>query len=255
MLDMGGLPYDGGKFPRGSCELGAGCWCGPQNRFVIPAYDAEGLIQNMLGRGNNLIGYYMFQGGTQQAGMEMAGHPLSYDFQAPVGEFGQVRKSYHTLKLLHHFMNDFGHILAPMQPVRPEGQMLKDPRDSEHLRYTSRFKEERGFLFMSTCQPYVKVKPIENIQIPIKLKNETILFPSKPFTLSENMSPIFPINLDLNGTTLRHSTAQLSALNGATWQIGLKRFIDGKPHELTATGQITAISIVPEYFIKIPIQE
>lgn len=208
MQNIGGLPYDGEKFPRGMAELGVACWQGYDQRFIVPAYDSEGHLQNCVGRGINLVGYYMFQGGTQKAGFEGDGHPLTYDFQAPLGEYGQVRPSYHNLKLIHSFLNDFGSDLATMQPVRPNPMVL-NPTNTDSLRYVGRFNGNRGFLFMTTTQAWVKMRDMQNVQVRIKMGKDSLLFPREPFTLKANTSPIFPINLDLNGATLRYSTAQL----------------------------------------------
>ena len=42
---------------------------------------------------------------------------LTYDFQAPLGEFGQVNPHYYLLRKLHLFMQDYGELLAPMEAV------------------------------------------------------------------------------------------------------------------------------------------
>lgn len=208
MQNIGGLPYDGTLFPRGMAELGVACWQGYNQRFIVPAYDSEGHLQNCLGRGINLVGYYMFQGGTQKSGFEGDGHPLTYDFQAPLGEYGQVRPSYHSLKLIHSFLNDFGAELAMMQPARPNPMVL-DPTNSTDLRYIGRFNGQRGFLFMTNVQNWVPRVPINNFQVKISFKDGTILFPRTPITLKPNTAPIFPINFNLNGVNLKYATAQL----------------------------------------------
>ncbi|QOD60714.1 beta-galactosidase [Polaribacter haliotis] len=210
MKNIGGLPYDGTKFPRGMCELGVGCWQSYNNRFVVPSYDSEGHAQNALGRGINLMGYFMFQGGTQKEGYQGNNHPLNYDFQAPIGEYGQIRDSYKKIKVIHNFITDFGSELATMQPARVI-QPIKDPTDVKTLRYVGRFKDEKGFLFLTTTQGWVDMKPQENVQIELKLKGEKLLFPEAPITIKENTSPIFPINLDINGAQLKYATAQLLA--------------------------------------------
>ena len=46
---------------------------------------------------------------------------ISYDFQAPIGEFGLVRDSYQNLRILHSFLEDFSSSLAPMETVLPKG--------------------------------------------------------------------------------------------------------------------------------------
>ena len=61
---------------------------------------------------------------------------ISYDFQAPIGEFGEIRPSFHRLKLHHFFLDAFGNILAPMQVILPESQHTLVPYDKNSLRYT-----------------------------------------------------------------------------------------------------------------------
>ena len=63
-------------------------------------------MPTMLGSGVNLYGTYMFQGGENPDGKlstleesQETGYPndlpiKSYDFQAPLGEFGQERESF-----------------------------------------------------------------------------------------------------------------------------------------------------------------
>ena len=43
----------------------------------------------------------------------------NYDFQAPLGEFGQRNESYYRLRPLHLFMQDWGETLAPMEASFP----------------------------------------------------------------------------------------------------------------------------------------
>ena len=78
-----------------------------------------------------MLGYYMFHGGRNpdvEPGTtitlnesQVTNYPTdlpirSYDFQAPLGEYGQPRPSLNKLKLIHYFLNDFGATLAPMTP-------------------------------------------------------------------------------------------------------------------------------------------
>ena len=139
------------RFPLGFCEMGAGCWCSYNDRFIVLARDSEAMVQDTLGRGSCLIGYWGFQGGTQRAGTEMAGHPLSYDFQAPLGEFGFARESYHRLKLLHHFVNDYGQTLAPMVILPVHASNRPDGYEDPALRRTPSRRE--GFLLLLNDTP------------------------------------------------------------------------------------------------------
>jgi beta-galactosidase len=78
-------------------------------RPIVKAEAAEALMVRSLGSGANGIGYYMYHGGStpkQNNGVgflsdELMGVPkISYDFQAPIGEFGLVRDSYQNLRIL-----------------------------------------------------------------------------------------------------------------------------------------------------------
>ena len=52
------------------------------------------------------------------------------------------------------------------------------------------------------------------IQFSIKLKDETVLFPSQPLNISDSSIFIFPVNFDMDGTNLKYATAQpLSKVN------------------------------------------
>ena len=44
----------------------------------------------------------------------------NYDFQAPLGQFGQIRPQYYRLRRLHLFLHDFGAQLADMATVLPD---------------------------------------------------------------------------------------------------------------------------------------
>ena len=211
MENLGKLYYDLERFPRATCELGGGCLNSDRYRFQVPAYNMEASAQNVLGRGVNLVGYYMYHGGSTKKGWVNPDCPMNYDYQAPIGEFGQLRPSYHSLKLLHMFMNDFGRILGPTQPVR-SANMVTKPEDVSRVRHIGRFNGDSGFIFMNTCQPWVKTKAIDNVQFELKLPSGTLKVPAHPITVPANTSPIFPVNLDMNGCLLRHATARLLAL-------------------------------------------
>lgn len=87
-----------------TCEIGPGNQCTHHRRPVITALDAEALSLTKLGSGNNLPGYYMYHGGFNPPGglyqeSRATGYPndvpvSSYDFQAPLGEYGQPRDSF-----------------------------------------------------------------------------------------------------------------------------------------------------------------
>ena len=91
-------------------------------RPIIRPDDVGAAVLTKLGSGNNLVGYYVYHGGSNPIGKTTmnetkdTGYPndlpvISYDFQAPIGEFGQVRKHYHILKQYHIFWKILGGLL------------------------------------------------------------------------------------------------------------------------------------------------
>lgn len=200
----GKLYYDVDLFPRGLCEQGAGSQMTYGNRFIVEPHVVEAHLQNQVGRGMNLVGYYMFHGGTQTPGLKELSCPESYDFQAPIGEFGQLRPSYKYLKILHNFINDFGTELAPMTVVEPVNP-VRDELDSTNLRYIVRVKDNSGFVFLGNTQVRVNMTD-KNIQLNIKLKDETVSFPS--FVLKGQTTPVLPFNMNINDVLLKYALAQ-----------------------------------------------
>ena len=106
------------------------------------------------------MGYYVYHGGSNPIGKTTmnetkdTGYPndlpvISYDFQAPIGEFGQVRKHYHILKQYHIFLEDFGEDLAPMASILPEVRPL-NLYDTDTIRFAVRAKDGKGFVFLIT---------------------------------------------------------------------------------------------------------
>lgn len=102
-------------------------------RVYVYPQDAYSLAIVKLGSGSNLLGYYMYHGGTNPEGHaylnEMQRTPYTnwndlpvktYDFQAPLGEFGQKNPHYYILRKLHLFMHDYGETLASMDASFPQ---------------------------------------------------------------------------------------------------------------------------------------
>ena len=212
--------YNPQDYPSFCAEMGAGIQMIYASRPIVTAKAAEGLMVRTLGSGSNGIGYYMYHGGStpkQIGGVgsfqdEPMGMPkVSYDFQAPLGEFGLEGKMYRNLRLLHSFLADFGDRLAPMETVLPEGwqKMTRDNRDD--LRWAVRMKDDKGFVFMVNFQDHDTLRhDMTDLQLKLNLKDEVLRIPaSGTFTLPKDESVILPFNLDMNGALLKYATAQL----------------------------------------------
>jgi beta-galactosidase len=82
--------------------------------------DVESVALCQLGSGSSLMGYYMYHGGQNPEGKlstlqesQATGYPndlpvKTYDFNAPIGEYGQINPQYYWLRRLHLFLHDFG---------------------------------------------------------------------------------------------------------------------------------------------------
>lgn len=139
-----------------TCELGPGVQRTYHRRPVIEPMDAAAISLVKLGSGNNLPGYYIFHGGVNPAEgiyneSRNTGYPndlpvSSYDFQAPLGEYGQVRPVYFLLKRLHQFIACCGEQLAKMETFFTD-IMPSDVNDSTPPRMSVRCDENCGYLF------------------------------------------------------------------------------------------------------------
>lgn len=212
--------YDTDKFPSFCAEMGAGIQMIYKRRPIVTAKAAEALMIRTLGSGANGIGYYMYHGGSTPKMIggvgsfndEPMGMPkISYDFQAPLGEFGLEHESYRTLRLLHSFLTDFAGCLAPMETVLPEGYEKMTPDNRETLRYAARMKDGSGFIFMVNFQDH-DTKRIDQsgLQLRMNLGAETVQIPAKgTFTLPKDESVILPFNFRMDDAVLKYATAQL----------------------------------------------
>lgn len=223
--DMQGTPdyspvrYEPKDYPSFSAEMGAGIQMTYDRRPYCYASSAEAMIVRCLGSGSNGIGYYMYHGGSTPkmiggvgtfADEPMGVPKISYDFQAPIGEFGLEKPVYRHLRLLHAFLAEYGDCLAPMETVLPDGWEKMTPENRDDLRYAARMKDDRGFLFMINAQDHDTLRHDQTgLQIRLNLHHETLNIPEDgTFTLPKDHSVILPFNLELNGALLKYATAQ-----------------------------------------------
>jgi hypothetical protein len=207
-------------YPFLTAELGGGMETSYHRRPVISADDVAAPALVKLGEGANLLGYYMYHGGMNPRGKlstlqesQATGYPndlpvVSYDFQAPLGEFGQVRPSYGILKVLHMFLHDFGSELAPMTPFLPTGSPASI-YDLETPRAIARVKGDQGFLFVNNYQRDYPLPAHHNFQVALNLPSGVITLPQRPTDVPAGAYFIWPVNLDLDGVLLKYATAQL----------------------------------------------
>ena len=104
---------------------------------------------------------------------------ISYDFQAPVGDMGQLRESWHRLKTIHQFVHSFGEMLAPMLPVMPE-EAPASLEDTQTLRCALRTDGEGGFLFVNNHIRLQKLPAHPAQPFTFLFREDSLLLPWAP---------------------------------------------------------------------------
>ena len=223
------------QYPYFTCELGGGMATAYHRRPYVYPEDAYSMALVKLGSGSNLLGYYMYHGGTNpesttgitlnetQRTLGTANNDLpvvTYDFQAPLGEFGQTYPQYYRLRPLHLFMQDWGERLAPMEATFPAPQDIKKGDDS-YLRWAVRSKDDAGFIFVNNYERLQNLSAKKGVALTacgVKLPK---------LNIPAGAMAIFPVNVD----GIRYATAQLVA----------KR--DGKIYMMQVAGIPTTICL------------
>lgn len=247
-------PPRAGGYPSFTCELGAGMMASYHRRVFIYPEDIESLALVKLGSGVNLLGFYMYHGGENpegkltylnetQATNYWNDLPVkNYDFQAPIGQYGQTREHYHFLRLLGLFLKDFG--------VGLSGMTSRTPTARGSLNWAARSNGESGYLFVSHYQHLSTQPARENIQFQIKLAGGDITVPSAPVTIPYNSRFFWPLNLDLGGVEIISASAQpIAQVNDRTTRYTVFKQTAAIPAEFvfdaatatvdSATGKIT----------------
>ncbi|EDY83056.1 Glycosyl hydrolases family 35 [Verrucomicrobiia bacterium DG1235] len=221
--DYSPVSFEAELYPSIPAELGPGIVATWKRRPLVDPDSVAPLIVRTLGSGSNGIGYYMYHGGSTPVfdrfySEESNGVPkINYDFQAPIGEYGQIRSHHRSLNGIHLFLEDFGERLAPMKTTLPSTNARIRPEDKTTLRYAVRSQGESGFVFMHNFQDHLPNEAIEDVSLSIQLESETFKIPqSGTFDLPVDAFAILPFNMDCSGQVLRYATAQaLSQLEGS----------------------------------------
>lgn len=209
----GGLQY-----PYSTAEMGGGNQITYHRRPIITSKDVVAQSYVKVGSGANMMGYYMYHGGSNPIGKHSTlqeskatkypnDYPIiNYDFNAPIGEYGQLNESYYDLKVLHAFLDDFGSHLATTIPTFPDRHTLK-PEDAETLRMSVRSHGNSGYVFINNYQRLLEMKDMNDIRIRIRQQDGAeLVFPQLNIASGEQL--IMPFNIDINGHLLNYATVQ-----------------------------------------------
>ncbi|WP_091766560.1 beta-galactosidase [Prevotella sp. khp7] len=201
------------QYPYFTCELGGGMMTAYHRRPYLYPEDAYSMAVVKLGSGSNLLGYYMYHGGTNPEGSTYLNEtqrtmatnyndlPVkTYDFQAPLNEFGQKNPQYYLLRKLHLFMQDWGSILATMEAGFPCKQDISKGDDS-FLRWSYRSRNGSGFIFVNNYER------LQNLSTKRNVKLEACGVRLPLLNIPAGCICIFPVNID----GIKYVTAQLVA--------------------------------------------
>lgn len=219
------VPSSAPATPFLTAEIGGGIQDTYHRRPVISADDIAAMAPVMLGSGVNGYGTYMMVGGQDAVGKlstfqesQVTGYPTdvpvkSYDFQAPIGEFGRERRSLRLLKEWNYFMQDFGPLLAPM-PVFAPAIRPRDPQDLSVLRWSVRTNGHAGFVFVNNYVRGTTMPARQGVQFAVALpQKHTATIPDKPIDIPSGASFAWPFGLRFGGgIELRYATAQLMSV-------------------------------------------
>ena len=205
--DVESLSGENNDSPFFTCEIGVGTTAFYQRRAVVPEEMAGENINLRLGCGANMMGYYMYTGGTNPVGKistyQSSGPRISYDYQAPIREFGTLGTVMQETKKYNYFMNDFGTALAPAVAYLPTTNQNRD-----NLQWAVRLNGNTGYLFCSNYLYKHSRKDYKNVQFSIKLKDETIRIPRQKVTVKNGTYFLWPFNQELSNVLLKYSTTQ-----------------------------------------------
>jgi hypothetical protein len=209
------VSYDVNLYPSLAAELGTGMAVTYSRRPRVPGESFLPLMVRTVGSGTNGLGFYMYHGGTTPSignyfFTEGAGlHNKSYDYQAPIGEFGNVSSGFYPLKLINYFLKCYGNDLAPLYPILPTTNDSIKATNTKTLRYSVRSDGNKGYLFMQNFQDHLVMNDLQGLKIDITTKSGIVTFPETgTFTLKAGSSAIFPFNVNYDGVEIRLATVQ-----------------------------------------------
>ena len=232
------VTFDEDAYPYLLAEMGGGIGCTFQRRPTATPADTAAMALTKLGSGANLLGYYMYHGGTnpgpnlnetRESGSYCDTPTLAYQPHSPIGEYGQVDELARELKLLSLFIHDYGEWLAPLPAQLPENGAMH-PTDMESPRYALRTRDGCGFLF------------INNHQRSLTLPERTIDIPDiGHYAVPSGYYAVLPLNLPLGSSAIlrRANASPLCILNNRTYVF----YCDGDPaYQLDGEAEIITLS-------------
>lgn len=208
--------YPAEDLPFVCCEMGGGMACYYRYRFQIDYESVEALANVKAAGGCNFLGYYMFHGGSNPKGKTMpylneCGVPkISYDYQAAVGEFGQLRPSYHMVKPLHYMFEDFSDVFCGTKTLLPAGMDQVSADDTHTLRWCVRAGEKGSFLFINNYQDHAVMSEKTDVEFELITDEGIVHVPQQgKLSIADKATAILPYHWQMtDDLRLRSATVQ-----------------------------------------------
>ena len=190
---------------------------GGYNTIDPPEFPASFNISD-IACGTNATNYYMYGAGTnpqrypgpwfdQYVGSSVARPDvtkMSYDLHTPLGEFQQVRESYHYVRRLGLFLESFGGTVEELAfKATDSNEKIFGKTDQACMREM----QGSGFVFVNTYQlpSHDEQTPIE---ISLQMEDSTIIFPQKSrLHAYQNIPLTMPVRLEMAGLKFLYATA------------------------------------------------
>ena len=217
-----GITFDMDSFPYLTAELGGGLQVTAHRRPVATGDDTAAMTMVKLGSGANLLGYYMYHGGTNPYGKlttlqetRQTGYPndlpeYSYDFNAPLREYGQMEDTYRRVRLISSFIHDFGDDLTDMEYTPQSGNPSK-PDDLMSLRSAVRYKTvkdpdgseiARGYLFVNNYQRRYRMADHKAVKLSAFGADGDVLAQFAPRDVDDGDYFFYPFNMPIGDKAL-----------------------------------------------------
>ncbi|MBO4665109.1 MAG: beta-galactosidase [Bacteroidaceae bacterium] len=192
------------SYPYLTCGLGGGMMPAYHRRINMSGREIKPLAICKLGSGSNLPGYYMYHGGTNpyceaHTMAETQASPvtnyndmpyMSYDFQSPLGEMGQINETaYHESRLLHQMLQDWGEELCTMHVDTLSEHYARRGSFEFHNDYV-RILNEGGTSYVTPRNLRIGNVTVESATAEPFCKTERTTY----FVEIEGKKPIFSIN-------------------------------------------------------------
>ncbi|MBC7696339.1 MAG: beta-galactosidase, partial [Burkholderiales bacterium] len=216
------------RHPFLTVELGGGMQVTYHRRPTLLAGDLLALDYTRLGVGANMLGYYVFHGtqhplswnqefSTEESKSSIFSYPndypkISYDFEAPITEWGYIRDYYHDFKLLHQFIAGYGEDLAPMIASIPTDNP-ENEKDFQKLRYSIRSAAGAGYIFFNNYIRHFDMANQQDVSFLINTGNENLRIPNKgSFNIQNKEYGIIPFNKNMDGILMKYALAHPAAI-------------------------------------------